>query len=137
MSNQIVYGATFVAAESLLSPQLKQIGSKHFYRAFLMPTVSGKNFLSPHFEGLSPHVANGDRVGHRCLKEIDLFFYTARFEEERLGGQGCRRRLSAKTEMQENWPLRHSSFNVGLCSHLCGHCSCMLLFKIMSIDRSM
>jgi hypothetical protein len=67
LSNQnvpVATFATFVATGSLQSPQLKEMCCKS---TILLDISTKKQFwkdlLSPHLNGLSPHVANGDRVG--------------------------------------------------------------------------
>ncbi len=72
LSNQNVLVATFVtfvATECLLSPQLREICHKNFnFKAFYYKISIKKNFLLLHLNGLSPHVANGDRVGQHCIR---------------------------------------------------------------------
>ena len=66
---KLFHVATFMAIESLLSPQLRKIGCyRRFLLVFSISNSIWKSFLSPHFKGLSPHVANGDRVGQRCFR---------------------------------------------------------------------
>ena len=65
--------ATFVATKSLLSPQFRELRNKTGIQyTTLLQSSFWRNFRSPHLNVQSPHMANGDRVRHRCFSPYTI-----------------------------------------------------------------
>jgi hypothetical protein len=70
VSNHIILVATFVLTKALLSPLLDKSEGKSVMNRNLFITTC----LSPHLNLLSPHVTNGDKVGHHFSNTLISLF---------------------------------------------------------------